>query len=99
MKREKLILEVVLIAFAALNVYGILAGGLSGFVDLIKDANPWTILLGTDLVISLSLIGVWMWYDAKKRGVSAFPFIVLTCGLGSIGPLLYLILRKDSRTS
>ena len=38
-----------------------------------------------------------MWQDAKKRGVSVIPHILLTLTLGSVGPLLYLIQRVGSK--
>lgn len=47
-----------------------------------------------DLVISLTLILVWMWRDAKKAGRNPLPWIFLTLATGVIGPLIYLILYK-----
>jgi hypothetical protein len=52
-----------------------------------------------DLVILAGLACVWMARDAKARGESAWPFVVLTLLAGSFGPLLYLIVRevRDAR--
>ena len=47
------------------------------------------------IAIALSLIIAWMWQDARERGVSAMPYVLLTLGFGSVGPLLYLLLRRD----
>jgi hypothetical protein len=49
-----------------------------------------------DLTIALSLVTVWMVRDARQRGQSVAPFVVLTLLLGSVGPLLYLIRRAGS---
>lgn len=49
-----------------------------------------------DLSIALGIILVWMWQDAKHRGVSILPHILLTLTLGSVGPLVYLIQRASS---
>ena len=55
------------------------------------------LLAFADLVIALSLIIGWMWQDARKRGVSAIPYVLLTLGFGSVGPLLYLLRRDATR--
>jgi hypothetical protein len=34
-----------------------------------------------------------MWQDARQHDISPIPYVVLTLGLGSVGPLLYLIRR------
>ena len=51
-----------------------------------------------DLVISISLVSLWMIRDARERGVSVVPYLLVTLTLGSIGPLLYLFRRAgDTR--
>lgn len=51
-----------------------------------------------DLFIELVLVSIWMYFDARKRGKSAIPFILMAVVLGSLGPLTYLLLRLgDSR--
>ena len=50
-----------------------------------------------DLVISLTLILVWMWRDAEKSGRNPWPWIFLTMAAGVIGPLVYLILYKAEK--
>jgi len=66
-----------------------------GPVDLYMSAFSGLDLMTyfTDLVISLSLISVWMIQDSRALGRSVIPYLVLTVFLGSVGPLLYLIQR------
>jgi hypothetical protein len=46
-----------------------------------------------DLLIELSLVSIWMYFDARQRKRSAIPFILITIVFGSLGPLSYLFLR------
>ena len=57
-------------------------------------ANSATRLGFIDLSISLTLITVWMWIDAKQHGRAIAPYIAITLLLGCPGPLIYLIGRK-----
>ena len=36
----------------------------------------------------------WVYVDAKERGVSPWPYLILTLGTGSVGTLLYLLVRE-----
>jgi len=47
-----------------------------------------------DLVISVSLFGFWMLFDARKRGAMVLPYLVAIPFIGSLSPLLYLIVRE-----
>jgi hypothetical protein len=49
-----------------------------------------------DLVISLVLVMVWMWKDAKASDRNPWPWLVATLALGSFGPLVYLLTRKSA---
>jgi len=48
----------------------------------------------TDLVILAVLGCIWMVGDARKQGLAAWPFILITLAAGSFGPLLYLVVRE-----
>jgi len=47
-----------------------------------------------DLAILAVLASYWMVRDAQVRGLSAWPFIVITLLAGSCGPLLCLVTRE-----
>ena len=82
----------VLLAFADLNAYVVWHYGYMGFWELIT-ANAATIAALVDLTIALGFVTVWMWRDAHRRGITVAPYVVLTALLGSIGPLLYLVVH------
>lgn len=82
----------VFLAFADLNVYVLWQHGYVGFWQAVI-ASSATILPVVDLTIALCLVTVWMWRDARRRGISLLPYLALTATLGSIGPLLYLVVH------
>jgi len=78
--------------FVALTAYAIWQYGYAAFFDL-ATMNAITVQVSIDLVIALAIVSVWMVGDARARGASAVPYLVLTLFLGSIGPLVYLFRR------
>jgi hypothetical protein len=92
MNAKQIGLSFVLADFAALTAYAVYQHGFVGVFELLT-ANAATWLAFADLTIALSLVLAWMWNDARERGAAFVPFAVLTLALGSVGPLLYLILR------
>ena len=92
----RLTVTLVLIAFALLTGYAVVSASYSGLAELFQEANLWTIQLMCDLVIALAITLVWMVRDARRRGMSATPYVVLTCLTGSFGPLAYLLRRAPA---
>jgi flagellar biogenesis protein FliO len=92
MNKKQIALAVVLADHAALTAYAVAQ---HGFVGLFAAAfaNAATVQIFADLTIALALVMVWMWRDAREQGIAPIPYMVMTLGLGSIGPLLYLIRR------
>ena len=82
----------VLLAFADLNAYVVWQYGFAGFFELAM-ANAATTAVLVDLTISLCFVTFWLWRDASRRGITYLPYFVLTAALGSIGPLLYLVVN------
>ena len=98
MNGKQIGLGIVLLDFLGLTAYAVYAYGYVGFFEiLLSNAVGLTAL--ADLVISLSLILFWLSEDARDRGWSPIPYVVLTCALGSVGPLLYLIRRARAENA
>lgn len=96
MNKKQWLLAIVLFLFSALTAEALYQYGVGGVVEHLT-ANAVTVTALVDLTISLSLIGVWMWNDAKARGISAVPYLGLTLVFGSVGPLLYLLRTAGRR--
>jgi hypothetical protein len=90
MNLKQISLGIVLAGFSMLTAYALLEYGYVGlFREVISNLASLTLLV--DLVISLTIILVYLGNDAGERGVSAVPYLLLTLAFGSVGPLLYLI--------
>lgn len=95
MNAKQIGLSLVLADFVALTGYAVYHHGYLAFFEL-HTFNAIGIQIFVDLVIALCFVIGWMVGDAKKRGISAVPYVALTLTLGSIGPLLYLIRREGT---
>lgn len=93
MNTKQIGLTILLADFVALTAYAIYQYGYVGFFT-IATGNAVGIQLLTDLVIALSLFVTWMIPDARQRGITPFPYLVLILTLGSIGALAYMIRRQ-----
>jgi len=74
--------------------FGIVAG--QGFSPLLAllSTEPWVQQLFVDLVLALGVAWAWLWQDARARKIPAWPYLVATLALGSIGVLAYLVHRE-----
>lgn len=82
-----------LIPFAALTVWALMNGGISGILAFHKSAGGWQVF--TDLVIALLLLLSFLVPHARARGRNPWPWVAITLLLGSFGPLLYLASGKS----
>lgn len=89
MNLKQIGLGIVLADFVALTAYAVWQHGYLAFFTL-HGTNAIGVQVFVDLIIALSMVMAWMWRDARARGVSLLPYVVVTLFLGSIGPLLYL---------
>lgn len=92
----KAIVGVVFAIFVSIHIYALEAAGISGLVTALTKGNAWNTLIGVDLLIALGMVSTWLWRDARARGSSAVPYLVITALGGSLGPLLYLLGRPTS---
>lgn len=93
MNGKQIGLGLVLVDFVALTAYAVYHHGYMAFFDF-QTMNAIQVQIFVDLIIALSIVLGWMWRDAKSRGISPTPYVVMTLFLGSIGPLVYLIRRE-----
>jgi len=92
MNLKQIGIGIVLADFVALTAYAVWHYGYLAFFD-VHAMNAINAQIFVDLCLALAMVSVWMWQDARTRGVSALPYLVVTLFLGSIGPLLYLFRR------
>jgi hypothetical protein len=85
-------------AFSAFTFWVLAQTGLVGFYEQLLG-SPAGMQVFADIAIALVLVLAWMWRDARANGRRFWPYAVLTLALGSIGPLLYLLLMPaDARS-
>lgn len=91
---NKPLLAAVLAAFSALTLWVIAQ---VGFWNLwVYNLNhPAGVQVFTDLGIALGLFCVWMWRDARTLQRSWWAWMIFTFAVGSFGPLLYLLTRRE----
>ena len=92
MKRSTLLPLLILVPFTAFTAYVVIDEGLLGFIA--AHQSGWGQQVFADLVIALTLFLVWMVPDARRHGLPAWPFVLVTLALGSIGALSYLVARS-----
>lgn len=94
MNAKRIVAGSALLGFVALNGYATYREGLSGFVELVRNAGPWDWVVFADTTIALAMVLTWMWDDARRRGRSPLGYALLTLVSGSIGPLFYYVTRR-----
>lgn len=86
----------VLAGFGAYSLWVIAGFGYTGFIAL-AAREPWAMQLLLDLVIACVFAAGWMIRDARKHGLTVWPFVVVTVFAGSIGLLAYVVRRGVAR--
>src|SRR5512134_1266651 len=91
----RLLLIAVTAAFSAFTFWVLAQTGLVGFYEQLLG-TPAGMQVFADIAIALVLVLAWMWRDAAASGRRFWPYAFVTLMLGSIGPLLYLLLTPAS---
>ncbi len=86
-------IAIVLTAFTALTGIASIQHGFIGIFEAgFRDSASMQVFF--DLVISVSLFGIWMLFDARKRGAVVLPYLMAIPVVGVISPLIYLLVRE-----
>lgn len=86
----------VFLAFTAFSFRVVFIDGLDGLLA-IHAFNGWGPQILIDLVIACVFAMLWLVPDAKKHGISPWPFVIGIPFLGSISTLAYFALREWKR--
>lgn len=85
-------LVVVFLAFSAFTDVLVFKDGYTGFLH-VAAREPWALQMLLDVSIAIGLFTLWMIPDARRRGITPWPYVVACIALGSIGALAYLVHR------
>jgi len=92
MKLRGFLLIAVFAAFTIYTTIVVIDHGYTGFLELAL-AGGWGAQMFIDLVIALLLFSIWMFPDARERGIPPVPYFLLILFTGSVGALAYLVHR------
>lgn len=82
----------VLVVFTAFSLWVTATEGYTGFLT-VAAREPWALQMLVDLVLACLIYSVWLVPDARRHGITAWPYLVVTLFAGSIGGLAYLVRR------
>ena len=84
----RVLLWMAFVLFSALTIEVLWTFGYMGFVGWAFH-NLATTLTFVDLAIALTFVMIVMTRHARANGIVVWPYVLLTIGFGSAGPLLY----------
>lgn len=85
---------VLLIPFLALTGWSLMEVGIMGIFN--THETPGGMQVFVDLITSLILLMTFLVPHAKSHGRNPWIWVVLTLFMGSISPLLYFALRRET---
>jgi len=90
MNAYRIVSLVLLLLLGAVTVVALLDVGYIGIFQLLVDSSAgWQVFV--DLAAALILVLLFLSQDARRRRITFWPWIVATLLLGSIAPLLYVL--------
>ncbi|MDH7943836.1 hypothetical protein QGM61_08375 [Pseudohongiella sp. SYSU M77423] len=90
MNAYRIVSLVLLLLLGAVTVVALLDVGYIGIFQLLVDSSAgWQVFV--DLAAALILVLLFLAQDARRRRITFWPWIVATLLLGSIAPLLYVL--------
>jgi hypothetical protein len=92
------LVSIVLVPFALFSGYVVATMGLTNLFE-VSAREPWALQMLIDIYLAISLFCVWMVKDARERGIPAWPYVIASLSLGSVGALAYLVHRELKGTS
>jgi len=95
MQYKRSLAFVLVVPFVLLTLYTIHKVGYLGIFEY-QFLSPAGWQVGADLVIACMLLLSWIIPEAKRKGRNPWPFVLITVVLGSIGPLLYILLGSGT---
>ena len=84
---------VAFVAFTVFSMWVVATRGYLGFLELARD-DRWALQMLIDLAIACSFAIGWMIHDARRRGLSPWPYVAAVIPLGSVGVLAYMVRRS-----
>jgi hypothetical protein len=88
---------IIILAFhSCLSLYATYTKGFMGAFPPFEDI--WTYQIFSDLLVSIVLLWLFLYYEAKKNNRPLWKVYLCAIGIffsGSIAPLIYLITEKD----
>lgn len=93
MNPRQLFIGAVLLPFAT---FSLIVVGEVGYIGLWQAGftSQASLQILLDLCIACGLGSLWLISDARRRGVTAWPWLLAVLALGSIGLLAYLFARE-----
>src|SRR5258706_661858 len=95
--KTTIVAGVVLAVFGAFSVWCCATQGVFGWIQLAGEER-WALQMLLDLGFALTFAIGWMRADARQRGITAWPYIIATIALGSLGFLLYVVRRGFAKS-
>jgi len=93
MRLKLIALYLIFFDFLAYTLYVVWTEGYFGFIPA-AFSSAWNTQIFFDLVVACVIIGSWMVVDGRRRGKTVWPYVIAIPFLGSLPPLVYLIVRE-----